>query len=104
MRNRSFSLSTDAVNDLINIYNLIAEQNPSAARRLVEEIEAKIRDMAASGYSGAARDWIRPGLRALPFRDRCIYFRVDETSLYVLRIVHGKQAIDSDDFETGDRK
>jgi toxin ParE1/3/4 len=104
MRNRSFSLSTDAVNDLINIYEFIAEQNPSAARRLVEEIEAKIRDMAASGYTGVARDWIRPGLRALPFRDRCIYFRVDETSLYVLRIVHGKQAIDSDDFEMGDRR
>jgi toxin ParE1/3/4 len=103
MRKRSFSLSTDAVNDLINIYDFIAEQNPTAARRLVAEIEAKIRDIAISGQSGVAREWIRPGLRALPFRDRCIYFRVDDRSLYVLRIVHGKQAIDSDDFEMGDR-
>jgi hypothetical protein len=43
------------------------------------------------------------GLRASHFRDRRFYFGVDDGSLYVLRIVRGKQTVDSADFEMDDR-
>jgi plasmid stabilization system protein ParE len=99
IRSRRFSLSINAINDLINIYDYIAEKNPVAARRMLSALEAKIKSLAKSGNSGVSRDWIRPGLRAFPYRDRCIYFRVDETTLHVLRIVHGHQAINPDDFK-----
>lgn len=99
IRSRRFSLSTDAINDLIDIYDYIAEKNPVAARRLVNALETKIKSLAKSGNSGVSRDWVTPGLRAFPYRDQCIYFRVDETSLYVLRIFHGHQTINPDDFE-----
>jgi len=99
IRSRRFSLSVDAINDLIDIYDFIAEKNPVAAKRLVSALETKIKSLAKSGNSGVSRDWIKSGLRAFPYRDRCIYFRVDDTTLYVLRIIHGHQAIDPDDFD-----
>lgn len=98
---RRFELSADAINDLTEIYRFIAKQNPLAAEKLIAAIEEKIKEMARSGSSGVSRSWIRPGLRALPFRDRCIYFRVSDSTLYVLRIVHGRQLIDPDDFTEG---
>ena len=95
---RRFELSPDAINDLTAIYNYVAEQNPSAALKLLNDIETKIKEMARSGISGVSRNWVRPGLRAMPFRGRCIYFRVTDSNLYVLRVVHGRQLITPDDF------
>ena len=98
MIRRQIELSPQAIDDLIEIYEFIAEKNPTAARNLLDSIEAKIRDTAISGGTGVARDWIRPGLRALPFKDCCIYFRVEDSMLRILRIVHGRQSIGPEDF------
>ena len=97
-----YRLSKDAISDLIGIYEFIAKDNAQAARQFVRAIEEKIKSAAASGYTGVARDWIRPGLRALPYRDRCIYLRVYETHLYIVRILHGRQDLSPDDFSESD--
>jgi toxin ParE1/3/4 len=44
------------------------------------------------------RDELSLGLRALPFKDRCIYFRVMGSRIYIVRILHGRQDISSEDF------
>ncbi|MGV1870250.1 type II toxin-antitoxin system RelE/ParE family toxin [Agrobacterium rosae] len=94
---RTYSLSSQAIDDLIGIYKFLEDKNPAAAKRLVSSIEQKIQNMAGSGHTGVARDCISKGLRALPYRDRCIYFRVKDTELRILRIVHGHQHIEADD-------
>lgn len=94
---RTYSLSLQAIEDLIGIYKFLESKNPAAAKRLVSSIEHKIKEMAGSGYTGVARDCISEGLRALPYRNRCIYFRVKGTELRILRIVHGYQHIEADD-------
>lgn len=99
---RRYRLSRDAINDLIDIYDFIAQDNPAAARKFVRSIEDKIKSAASAGYTGVARDWILPGLRALPYRDRCIYLRVQETHILVLRILHGRQDLSPDDFSESD--
>lgn len=103
MRRFSYSLSIDAQRDLAEIYLYLADRGDSVAgRRLVASLSTKIRSLASSGSIGVARDWISPGLRAFPYKNRCIYFRVVDSKMRILRILHGKQDIDSQMFSHAD--
>jgi toxin ParE1/3/4 len=68
------------------------------AAEFVADLTDKMTWIADTGFSGMARDWIRPGLKAFPYRDRCFYFRIDDTSVYMLRVLHGKQDIERQEF------
>ena len=68
------------------------------ALTFVSDLHAKIIHLAKSGSNGVARDWISPGLRAFPLRDRCIYFRIDGDRMLVLRVLHGHQDVEQQDF------
>ena len=76
----------------------IAEDSPASAAEFIGDLTDKIGWIAETGFSGMARDWIRPGLRALPYRDRCFYFRIDDQALYLLRVLHAKQDVGSQEF------
>jgi plasmid stabilization system protein ParE len=39
------------------------------------------------------------GLRSISYRERVIFFRIDETDLTVLRVLHGHQDIPASDFK-----
>ena len=92
-------LTERAIDDLDDIHGYVAERNPIAAEKLVAAITAKIVRLAASGNTGSPRDNILPGLRAFPFRQLCIYFRIIDGDLQVLRILHGRQDVTADLFE-----
>jgi toxin ParE1/3/4 len=70
-----------------------ARGEAAGGRDLIKSILGKIQALASSGHHGAPRDWISPGLRAFPYKNRCIYFRVVEGHLRVLRILHGRQDV-----------
>lgn len=99
MRPRQLKMSFEALNDLLGIYEYIAQFDPIAARRFLDDINGKIEWMANLGITGSPRDFI-PDLRAFPYRKRCIYFFIDGEKLSVLRILHGRQKISPDDFLT----
>lgn len=99
---RRYRLSPQAVEDLIQIYNYLYERSPVAAQRFTRDIEQKITDLAGSRNPGVSRDWLKPGLRAFPYRRRCIYFRIVADTLVVLRVTHGRQDITSDTFPESD--
>jgi plasmid stabilization system protein ParE len=95
-------LSKQAQRDLAAVYRDIARENPVAAARLLEELDDKINALARSGYTGVARDWLSPGLRAFPFKNRCIYFRVSGSAMRVIRVIHGRQEVTPELFENED--
>lgn len=64
----------------------------------VADLNAKIEWIAKTGFTGVPRDWIRPGLRALPYRERCIYFRIDDDAVIILRVIHGRQDVSAQEF------
>jgi toxin ParE1/3/4 len=99
---RRFRLSPQAIQDLIQIYDYLHARNPIAAERLTSDLEHKIRDLAGTRNPGVSRDWVKTGLRAFPYRRRCIYFRIVDDMLIVLRIVHGRQDISPEDFPESD--
>ena len=80
------------------MYAYIALDDPAAAERFVDDLARQMYRIAALGLSGSPRDWIRPGLRAFPYRQRCIYFRSYEDRIVILRVLHGSQDIDRQEF------
>ncbi|MQB02892.1 type II toxin-antitoxin system RelE/ParE family toxin [Agrobacterium tumefaciens] len=52
-------------------------------------------------HARKARSCRRPwaGLRSIAYRERVIFFRVDEADLTVLRVLHGHQDISVKDFK-----
>jgi plasmid stabilization system protein ParE len=97
MRQRKLKLTPRALRDLRDIYEYIALIDPVGARRLIDRINVKMEWIAKSGLTGVPHDFI-PGLRAFPYRDRCIYFLADNSTMTVLRILHGRQDMTSKDF------
>lgn len=69
------------------------------ATNFVDDLHQKIQWIADVGFTGTPRDWIRPNLRALPYRKRCIYFRIFTDEVHILRILHGKQDLTQQEFE-----
>jgi toxin ParE1/3/4 len=78
-----------ARDDLMAIGLYIADDNPSGAERLVAELEAKARDLAAWPQSHPARDDISPGLRAAVHGRYLLLYRDLEDEVRIVRIVHG---------------
>jgi toxin ParE1/3/4 len=101
MRQRKLKLTPHALRDLRDIYDYIARVNPVGAKRLIDQISVKMNWLAKSGLTGVPRDFI-PGLRAFAYRDRCIFFMVDDFDITILRILHGRQDISPDDFPESD--
>ena len=62
---------------------------------------ADLHRVASIGYTGVARGWIRPGLRLHVYGNYCAYFRHDDKTFNVLRIVHGSRDIDAIIFDSG---
>ncbi|MGV8939792.1 MAG: type II toxin-antitoxin system RelE/ParE family toxin [Allorhizobium sp.] len=79
-------------------YVYIAKYNPSAADAFVLDIEDKLRSLAQLGLTGSSRGDLRRGLRAISYRQRMLFFTVDDLHLTVLRVLHGHQNITPDDF------
>jgi toxin ParE1/3/4 len=66
---------------------------------MVDELLGRMRWLADSGFSGSARDKVRPGLRALSHRDRSIYFRIEGDAVRILRVIHQRRDLRNQDFD-----
>ncbi|MEN3146613.1 type II toxin-antitoxin system RelE/ParE family toxin [Neorhizobium sp. IRAMC:178] len=80
----------------------MASHDPVAASHFVRDLVRKMEWIALSGFPGVPRDELSPGLKALPYRRRCIYFRTDEKTVRILRVLHGHQNVAPDDFTTSE--
>ncbi|WHA40276.1 type II toxin-antitoxin system RelE/ParE family toxin [Agrobacterium larrymoorei] len=98
MKRRRLVVSHRALSDLLVDHNYINQFNPTAAKRLLKDINSKMISLAHSGMTGVPRDYVK-GLRAFPYRDRCIYFLVNDEVLHILRVLHGHQDISPEDFK-----
>lgn len=96
------TISAHALADLAALYDHIAAEDPAAAERLLDQMIAKMDWMPKAKFRGVSRDWISPGLRALPFKGRCIYFRIVGTEIRVIRVLHGRQDISQPLFPNDD--
>lgn len=81
--------------DLIEIWSCIAVENMSAADRVLDAIEARWDNLARHPYSGVARDDIAPGIRHLVSGEYLTLYRLSDSAIEIVRVLHGRRKISS---------
>lgn len=80
--------------DLIELWWYIAQDNPGAADRLLDEIEDKCSLLAANPQLGPARPDIAPDCRSFPVGRYLILYRLIPDGIEVVRVVQGSRRLD----------
>ncbi len=55
--------------------------------------------IAKTSFTGSPRDWMREGLRGFPYLNRCIYFRMTDDEVHIVRVLHQRQDVTQQEFE-----
>jgi toxin ParE1/3/4 len=84
--------------DIEAIGNYISDRNPPAATKLIAKLVEQWELLATQPYSGAGRSDILPGIRHKVMGQYVAFYHVDGRDVVILRVLHGKQKISSDDF------
>ena len=79
--------------DLIDIWLHIAEDDPTAADRVLDRLDEAASHLADHPEMGAARDDIRPGLRYLVSGSYLLLYRITDAGVEIVRAVHGRRAL-----------
>ena len=90
--------SARADEDIIQIWLWIARDDPAAAARVPDAMEARWSQIAEHPLSGPARGDIQPGLRHLVAGRHLIIDRVEPTAI---RVLHGRRRIVGTDVASG---
>ena len=87
-----FALHPLAAQDITEIWEYIAADNPAAARRVREEIQTAIRAIVPFPRAGHRRsDLTSRPLLFIRVRDYLIAYAPDEKPLWVVAVVHGRR-------------
>ena len=81
--------SERAAQDLVEIGDFIARDNPIAAAQFVTLLEKRCSLLAAHQPVGRARDELIPGLRSLAYGRYVIFYRAIEDGAEIARVLHG---------------
>ncbi|MBD2498249.1 type II toxin-antitoxin system RelE/ParE family toxin [Nostoc sp. FACHB-280] len=84
-----FIRTAKAEEDLIEIWIYIATDNPTAADKLLDQIDTKCQMLADNPELGQARPDIASGLRYFPVNRYLILYRKISEGIEVIRVVHG---------------
>lgn len=89
---QGFVLHPQAAQDITDIWELLAEAKPHAARRVREDILAAIRALVPFPHQGHRRpDLTSRPLRFTTVREYLIAYAPDERPLLVLAVLHGRR-------------
>ena len=83
-----------AEEDLISIWLYVAEHDPRAADRLLDDLDRRPRILVDFPDAGVARDDILPGLRQLVEGNYIILYRFIG-NVEIVRVLHARQRITS---------
>jgi toxin ParE1/3/4 len=85
----------DALRDLEEIQDYIAEDNPTAAARLTGFLHKTCAFLADNPNAGRARPELRPDLRSFPARRYVIFYHLLGDTLEIVNVVHGSRDIET---------
>jgi len=82
-----------ARDDLIEIWEYIAEDNVARADAFIDTIEAMLIKLAAHPLLGRARPELAPKLRSFPFGRYVVFYEPIADGIEVLRVLHSSRDI-----------
>ncbi|MBI4124955.1 MAG: type II toxin-antitoxin system RelE/ParE family toxin [Deltaproteobacteria bacterium] len=92
----SYYFTPAAIRDLTEIYDFIAEDNTMAASRQLDAFEEKCQLLADSPGIGRKREDLANDLRSFPIGSYIIFYRLQNTHIQIIRILHAARDISSD--------
>ena len=98
-KNKGYEFSPAAREDLIEIVDYIAAENPAAAARLLSDIEKACADLAARPSLGHRRKDLTPDPEVLFYCVRDYYlviYRRNTTPLQIARVLHGARDVETE--------
>ncbi len=84
-----FRLLPAAEADVESIADYIAEDNPRAAQRWIDDIEERFARLGDMPGIGVARPDVRPDMRMLPVGNYLILYRQVADDAEIVRVLHG---------------
>jgi len=81
--------------DLLDIEEFIAEDNPIAAVEFTDMLQQKCDSLAANPYIGVTRSDLVTSLRMFPIRDYLIFYLPTGGGVDIARIVHASRDINA---------
>lgn len=81
--------TAQAEEDLIEIWIYIAQDNPGAADRVLDDIEQRFHALADNPLMGRLRPDIAPELRYFAVGSYLILYRTVEDEIQIIRVIHG---------------
>lgn len=81
--------------DLNDIWDHIAQDNPSAARKYIATLLDKMLLLLQSPQLGRQRDDLRPGMRTMPVGNHVIFYKQVDKGIKIIRVLSGYRDITS---------
>ena len=78
-----------AADDLIEIWDYIADDSVTRADAFIDDVDAKFRLLAEQPMLGRSREELAPGLRSFPFGRYVIFYEVIPDGIAIARVLHG---------------
>jgi Plasmid stabilization system protein len=82
-------LTAQAEEDLIELWLYIAQDNPAAADRVLDDIEERFHSLAENPLMGRLRPDIAPELRYFVVGKYLILYRIVPDGIQIVRVIHG---------------
>ena len=78
-----------AADDLIELWDYVAEDSVMRADAFIEDVDAKFHLLAEQPMLGRSREELAPGLRSLPFVRYVIFYEVIPDNNAIVRVLRG---------------
>ncbi|MFP5461691.1 MAG: type II toxin-antitoxin system RelE/ParE family toxin [Gammaproteobacteria bacterium] len=84
-----------AMADILEIWDYIADDDPGAADRWIDRLDAAFNLLATQPLMGRTRPELATGVRSFPFGRYVIFYAPADDGIDVVRVLHGSRDIDS---------
>lgn len=92
-------LSRHAKEDLLEIWEFIADHDEIAADRYIDHLRDRALELIHFSELGRGRNEILSGLRSLLARNHLLFYRLERQEVQILRILHGSMDLPNQAFE-----
>ena len=88
-------MTDQAESDLVDIWTFIAQNNPTAADRMIAAIQKRSRLCVEFPEMGRSREELRAGLRSFVISPYVVFYRPVADTIEVIRVLHGARDLAS---------
>lgn len=88
-------ISRSARTDLLELWVYVAEDNIEAADKVLDRVFEVVERLGEWPELGRTREDLGAGVRSFVVGSHIVFYRVSETRLEVVRVLHGRRDVDT---------